>query len=76
VTLIHGGLRLREGYMAIHRRQLESYAATGRSVEFETYARCLLDSFGPAYMEHLRRWLDADGIALPPAAREAVLDPA
>ncbi len=48
VALIHGGLRLREGYMAVHRRQLEDLAAAGREREFDTYLRCLLDTFGPA----------------------------
>jgi hypothetical protein len=31
VQLIHGGLRLREGYMAIHRRVLEQYRTTGEA---------------------------------------------
>jgi len=50
VQLIHGGLRLREGYMAIHRRALEDL---------------LDDTFGPDYVAHLERWLAADGIDLP-----------
>jgi hypothetical protein len=62
VALIHGGLRLREGYMAVHRRQLEDLAAAGRENDFATYIHCLLDTFGPEYVGHLTRWLQADGI--------------
>lgn len=65
VALIHGGLRLRDGYMAIHRRVLEDYLAEGRTAHYDTYLRCLLDTFGREYVEHLRRWLEADGFATP-----------
>jgi hypothetical protein len=61
LELIHGGLRLREGYMPIHRRALESLAAGDPAVE-AAYRACLLDTFGPQYVEHLDRWLAADGI--------------
>lgn len=63
LQLIHGGLRLREGYMAIHRRALEDLA--GDAVAGEAYRACLLDTFGPEYLRHLDRWLEADGIASP-----------
>ena len=66
VSLIHGGLRLREGYMAIHRRQLEHYASKGLNDELSTYFVCLLDTFGPEYVDHLKRWIAADGIIVPP----------
>ncbi len=66
VALIHGGLRLREGYMAIHRRELEHYLSTGRRNAYATYLRCLVDTFGPDYVDHLKRWLEADGVALDP----------
>jgi len=62
LELIHGGLRLREGYMAIHRRVLEARIADG-AASYEAYRACLLDTFGPQYVEHLDRWLEADGIA-------------
>ena len=65
VSLIHGGLRLREGYMPIHRRVLEHYASNGHEDYYRIYLRCLLDTFGPNYVEHLERWLDADGISIP-----------
>jgi hypothetical protein len=61
VELIHGGLRLREGYMAIHRRVLEGHVASGAA--YDAYVRCLDDTFGSQYVEHLERWLAADGIA-------------
>ena len=47
MSLVHGGLRLRAGYMLVHRRMLE---------------HCLTDTFGTEYVEHLERWLEADGI--------------
>jgi hypothetical protein len=61
LELIHGGLRLREGYMAVHRRVLEARLAD-EPASFETYRACLLDTFGPQYVEHLDRWLEADGV--------------
>jgi hypothetical protein len=60
IELVHGGLRLREGYMAIHRRALE--AKRDDEEAFATYRACLLDTFGLEYVEHLDRWLEADGI--------------
>ncbi len=65
VQLIHGGLRLREGYMAIHRRALESYLAAGEHDTYAAYIRCLSDTFGADYVAHLERWLAADGIVAP-----------
>jgi len=62
VSLVHGGLRLREGYMAIHRRVLEHYVLSGQADVYAAYLRCLTDSFGPDYVEHIERWLEADGI--------------
>ncbi len=62
VSLIHGGLRLREGYMPIHRRALEHYVRSGHQEYYLTYVRCLLDTFGQQYVDHLERWLEADGI--------------
>ncbi len=62
VALLHGGLRLREGYMAIHRRVLEHYVLSGQGDVYGAYVRCLTDTFGPEYVEHLERWLEADGV--------------
>ncbi len=62
VALVHGGLRLRDGYMAIHRRELEHHIHSGSRERYETYLRCLRDTFGAQYVEHLERWLVADGI--------------
>ncbi len=63
VELIHGGLRLRDAYMSIHRYALE--ARVGAPAAYAEYRTCLCDSFGPEYVEHLERWLDAEGVALP-----------
>jgi len=62
VALVHGGLRLREGYMAIHRRVLEHYVLSDQGDVYTAYLRCLNDTFGPEYVEHLERWLEADGV--------------
>ncbi len=65
VQLIHGGLRLREGYMAIHRRALEQHAATGETSDYAAYVECLRDTFGSEYVTHLENWLAADGVGAP-----------
>jgi hypothetical protein len=64
VALIHGGLRLRDGYMAIHRRTLEHYVRTDRTDRYAVYRRSLLDTFGAEYVDHVERWLAADGVVL------------
>ena len=70
VKLIHGGLRLREGYMAIHRLALEKRAAPDAvEGEYAAYVACLFDTFGPEYVAHLERWLEADRAG--PGARPA-----
>ena len=73
VTLVHGGLRLREGYMAIHRRVLEHYVISGQSDVYRAYSRCLLDTFGPQYVDHIERWLEADGIRAPGGEEKAAV---
>ncbi len=60
IELVHGGLRLREGYMAIHRRVLEQHRDDPPA--FAIYRACLVDTFGRDYVEHLDRWLEADGV--------------
>jgi hypothetical protein len=62
VELVHGGLRLRDGYMSIHRYALEARIAAPQA--YAEYRACLNDTFGPEYVEHLERWLEADGIAV------------
>ena len=64
VALIHGGLRLRDGYMAIHRHALEHYAVTAQGECYAVYRRSLLDTFGAEYVDHVERWLAADGIEI------------
>ena len=66
VALVHGGLRLREGYMSIHRRVLERYAISNDGRAYEIYAASLNDTFGPEYVAHLEKWLEADRVPLPP----------
>jgi hypothetical protein len=61
VELVHGGLRLREGYMAIHRRVLEHYIVSSQPDVYAAYMRCLIDTFGKSYADHLENWLLADG---------------
>jgi hypothetical protein len=68
VQLIHGGLRLREGYMAIHRRTLEDHLSLGDMEVYAAYVRCLADTFGPEYVTHLEKWLAADGVPAPAVA--------
>lgn len=68
VELVHGGLRLRHGYMAIHRRTLERLAQRGDAAAYQTYLRCLFDTFGQEHVDHLVAWLRADGIETPLAA--------
>jgi hypothetical protein len=65
VQLVHGGLRLREGYMAIHRRTLEQLITAGQLDAYALYLRCLDDTFGPEYVVHLKNWLVAERIAIP-----------
>ena len=70
VHLVHGGLRLREGYMAIHRRELERLLCTGETTEYAAYVRCLMDTFGLDYVAHLERWLAADGVLGTPGLQQ------
>jgi hypothetical protein len=65
VQLVHGGLRLREGYMAIHRRVLERHVNAGELDAYAGYLRCLADTFGPEYVVHLENWLAAERVAIP-----------
>jgi hypothetical protein len=70
VELVHGGLRLRNGYMAIHRRTLERLIQRNDAGAYDGYKRCLFDTFGQEYIEHLEAWLHADGITI--AAKSSV----
>lgn len=63
IELIHGGLRLRDGYMSIHRRVLEELTRTGDTLGCTAYRACLRDTFGEEYVDHLDRWLEADGVS-------------
>jgi hypothetical protein len=48
--------------MLVHRRMLEHYVLSGQDDVYTAYTRCLTDTFGPEYVQHLERWLEADGI--------------
>ena len=48
--------------MSIHRRVLECYVATEQNDCYRICMRCLLDTLGPQYVDHLERWLGADGV--------------
>lgn len=61
VELVHGGLRLRLGYMAIHRRELERFITGKDGKGYWTYLGALVDTFGKNYADHLEKWLQADG---------------
>lgn len=64
IELIYGGLRLRAGYMAVHRRTLERLAYREDFPAYSSYMRCLFDTFGREYVQHLEAWLRADGVAV------------
>jgi hypothetical protein len=59
--------------MAVHRRALEHYARTNRPDAYRLYARCLLDTFGPEYVDHVERWLRAEAQA---TRRRVEIEPA
>ncbi len=67
VQLVHGGLRLHEGYMEIHRRVLEQHILSGATDTYAAYVQCLTDTFGPEYVAHLGEWIAAERVARPPA---------
>ena len=60
VQLVHGGLRLREGYMEIHRRVLEQHISSGATDTYAVYVQCLTDTFGSQYVDHLSEWIAAE----------------
>jgi hypothetical protein len=63
---VHGGLRLRPGYMQRQRRTMAALALSRDVAGYESYSRALADSFGRLYLSHIEAWLSADGIAIPP----------
>jgi len=48
--------------MLVHRRVLEHYVLSDQHDVYAAYVRCLTDTFGPEYVAHLERWLEADGV--------------
>ncbi len=69
VELIHGGLRLRDAYMSIHRYALEARIASPDA--YAEYRACLSDTFGVEYVDHVERWLQADLTERTPARNSA-----
>jgi hypothetical protein len=59
---VHGGLRLRDGYMRRQRHALGLLIAANDRARYESYVRALADSFGSGYVTHLEAWLRADGM--------------
>jgi hypothetical protein len=59
---VHGGLRLRSGYMNRHRQAMAAFVAASDRSGYESYVRALTDSFGIPYVKHLEAWLLADGV--------------
>ncbi len=70
VQLLHGGLRLREGYMAIHRRVLEQHISTGDRKSYSIYLNCLTDTFGHEYVAHLENWLAGENVVGPAVSND------
>jgi hypothetical protein len=68
LRMLHGGLRLKPGYMVRHRRALEGFVARADAPAYLLYRKALEETFGETYVEHLERWLETDGIA--PLRRE------
>jgi hypothetical protein len=54
-------LALRDGYMSIHRYALEARVGHARRPT-PSIAPASSDTFGSEYVEHLERWLEADGV--------------
>lgn len=46
-----GGLRLREGYMPVHRRTLERLLVRGDGDGYANYLQALFDTFGNEYVD-------------------------
>ena len=42
----------------------EHYRSAGDPAAYAQYRACLNDTFGPEYVEHLERWLEADGVTV------------
>lgn len=60
LVLVHGGLRLRPGYMSRQPAEIERMAAIGQRTLLETHVRALRDSFGESYVRHLEDWIAND----------------
>lgn len=75
LELVHGGLRLRRGYMERHRTALEAYGARGDERGYNDYRLALEQTFDSTYVENLERWLQADGAVLQRVGENALPTP-
>ncbi|MDQ2865943.1 MAG: hypothetical protein M3R51_06920 [Candidatus Eremiobacteraeota bacterium] len=60
LVLIHGGLRLRSGYMENHQTEVAELLASGDDSALQAYLRALRDTFNDAYMQHLENWIASE----------------
>ncbi len=68
LELIHGGLRLRPGYMTRHRQHLEQLLVERKLEAYAAYREALVQTFGERYSQHLDAWLKNDGVLVPERA--------
>jgi hypothetical protein len=61
IEAVHGGLRLRPGYMRRHYLTLAAFVCANDFERYQSYLRALADSFGDSYVQHIEAWLNADG---------------
>ena len=54
LEVIHAGLRLQPGYFAQHVRRLEFLHRCGDAGPINAYVQALTDTFGVAYVSHVR----------------------
>ena len=60
LRLVHGGLRLKPGYMLRHKIQLERLRCD--TALREAYSAALCDSFGEAYLRHIYAWIETESV--------------
>gem|GEM_PF-6775250 len=53
LQLVHGGLRLRPGYMTAHRNALIAFIVRSERGAYVTYCAAIADTFEPGYVRHL-----------------------
>ena len=61
LNLLHGGLRLKRGYMTAHRNDLIAFVIKNDREGYATYCAALRETFEAPYVHHLEEWLKAEG---------------